>query len=73
MRLEYISKLAADHHDRTTMGQTYSTLLTKKRDQLVKTNIQDDPKITIYIKAISACSSMETRSQKLSNLECHNL
>ena len=73
MRLEYISKHAADHHDRTTMGLTYSTLLTKKKDQLVKTNMQDDPKITIYIRAISASSSMVTRSQKLSNLECLNL
>ena len=73
MPLEYISKLAADPLDQTTMGQIYSTLLTKRRDQLVKTNIQDDPKITIYIRAISASSSMVTRSPKLSNLECLNL
>ena len=71
--LEYISKLAADPLDQTTMGQIYSTLLTKKWDQLVKTNTKDDPKITLYIRAISACSSMETRSLKLSNLGCRNL
>ena len=70
MPLEYISKLAVVHHDLTITGLIFSTLLTKNKDPLATTNTPDVPKITIYIKAILACSSMGTKSLKLSNLGC---